>query len=368
MPTLPFRADHVGSLLRPQELKDAFEQHQQGNIDDNALQDIEDRCVRDAVKLQEDIGLQAVTDGEFRRLYFHIDFLKRLRGVAVQGGIATKFHKHEGEVDFAPPRIVVEGKLEHAQGIEWRNFEFLKSVSHALPKVCIPSPTMVHFRGGRKGISETAYPDLDEFFADLVTCFRQEIDGLYQRGCRYIHLDDTNLAYLCDPQQRQASVERGQDPDHLPLLYAKLINDVIEDRPDDLCVCIHLCRGNFRSAWIAEGSYEPVADVLFNNIAIDGYFLEFDDERSGDFSPLRFVPKGKRVVLGLISSKQPQLEPKSEIITRINEASEYIDLDQLCLSPQCGFASTIHGNDITLEDQIAKLKLVVEIAEEVWKE
>ena len=362
----PFRADHVGSLLRPQELLDAREKHQQGELDADALREIEDRCIRDVVKLQEDVGLQSITDGEFRRFIFHMDFLKKLKGVEEKGGIATKFHKKDGEIDYAPPRLEVVGKLEHTQGIQWDDFKFLQSVTHQTPKVSIPSPTMVHFRGGRKGISEEAYPDLNDFFKDLARCYREEIDGLYKAGCRYVQLDDTNLAYLCDPEQRQAAQARGDDPNQLPLTYADLINDAIDQRPQDMTAAIHLCRGNFRSAWIAEGSYEPVAEVLFNNIKVNAFFLEFDDERSGDFSPLRLVPKDKIVVLGLVTSKRPQLEKKETLLQRINEAAKYIDLDQLCLSPQCGFASSAYGNDVTVADEIAKLRLIVDVAKEVW--
>ena len=362
----PFRADHVGSLLRPQALLDARDQHQQGKIDSDALRKIEDRCIRNVVKLQEDAGLQSITDGEFRRFIFHMDFLKKLSGVEERGGIATKFHKQDGEIDYAPPRLEVVDKLAHKQGIQWHDFTFLQSVTSQTPKVSIPSPTMVHFRGGRKGISETAYPDLNDFFKDLARCYREEIDGLYKVGCRYLQLDDTNLAYLCDPEQRKATEARGDDPNQLPLTYADLINDAIDQRPDDMVAAIHLCRGNFRSAWIAEGSYEPVAEVLFNNIKVNAFFLEFDDERSGDFSPLRLVPKDKIVVLGLVTSKRPELETKEGLIKRINEAAKYIDLDQLCLSPQCGFASSAYGNDVTVDDQIAKLCLIVDVAKEVW--
>ena len=362
----PFRADHVGSLLRPQELLDARDKHQRGEVDNDALREIEDRCIRDVVKLQEDVGLQSITDGEFRRFIFHMDFLKKLSGVEERGGIATKFHKQDGEVDYAPPRLEVVDKLAHSQGIQWDDFKFLQSVTSQTPKVSIPSPTMVHFRGGRKGISESAYPDLNDFFKDLACCYREEIDGLYKVGCRYLQLDDTNLAYLCDPEQRKAAEARGDDPNQLPLTYAELINDAIDQRPDDMTAAIHLCRGNFRSAWIAEGSYEPVADVLFNQIKVNAFFLEFDDERSGDFSPLRMVPKDKIVVLGLVTSKRPDLETKEGLIKRINEAAQFIDLDQLCLSPQCGFASSAYGNDVTVDNEIAKLQLIVDVAKKVW--
>jgi 5-methyltetrahydropteroyltriglutamate--homocysteine methyltransferase len=362
----PFRADHVGSLLRPQQLLEARDQHQRGELDSAALREIEDRCIREVVKLQEDVGLQSITDGEFRRFIFHMDFLKKLQGVEERGGIATKFHKKDGEVDYAPPRLEVIDKLQHKQGIQWEDFKFLQSVTQQTPKVSIPSPTMVHFRGGRKGISEAAYPDLKDFFKDLARCYREEIEGLYRVGCRYLQLDDTNLAYLCDPAQREAAKNRGDDPNQLPQTYAELINDAIDQRPKDMITAIHLCRGNFRSAWIAEGSYEPVAEVLFNQINVNAFFLEFDDERSGDFSPLRLVPKDKLVVLGLVTSKRRELENKATLIKRVHEAAKYIDLDQLCLSPQCGFASSAYGNDVTVEDQIAKLRLIVDVAREVW--
>ena len=362
----PFRADHVGSLLRPAELLEARERHQRGDIDAGTLRRIEDDCIRHVVKLQEDAGLQSVTDGEYRRFVFHIDFLKHLHGVEERGGIATRFHKRDGEVDYAPPRLVVTDKLHHARPIQRADFEFLQSVTSRTPKVSIPSPTMVHFRGGRQGIDEQVYPDLDEFFADLAGCYRDELADLYEAGCRYLQLDDTNLAYLCDPVQRAAARERGDDPDELPRTYAHLINASLQGRAEDMTACIHLCRGNFRSAWIAEGSYEPVADVLFNAIDVDGFFLEYDDERSGDFAPLRFVPKHKTVVLGLVTSKSAVLESKDELKRRIEEASKYIDLDQLCLSPQCGFASSAYGNELTEADEFAKLRLVVETAEEVW--
>jgi 5-methyltetrahydropteroyltriglutamate--homocysteine methyltransferase len=361
----PFRADHVGSLLRPPRLLEARQRRDAGELSPEALREVEDEAIREVVALQEQAGLESITDGEFRRFIFHIDFLSRLSGIEERGGIATKFHKKEGEVDYAPPRLVVTGRLKHEQGIQRRDFEFLKGVTSRTPKVSVPSPTMVHFRGGRQGIDEKVYPDLDEFFADLARCYREEIADLHDAGCRYLQLDDTNLAYLCDPVQRDGARKRGDDPDELPRTYARLINAAIE-RPPDMRVCVHLCRGNFRSAWIAEGSYEPVAEVLFNEVAVDGFFLEYDDERSGDFAPLRFVPKHKTVVLGLVTSKDGRLESRDDLKRRIDEAARHIDLDQLCLSPQCGFASSAYGNELTVEDEVAKLRLVVETAREVW--
>jgi 5-methyltetrahydropteroyltriglutamate--homocysteine methyltransferase len=299
----PFRADQVGSLLRPRVLLEARSRYFNHEISKDELRVVEDDCIRDVIRKQESVGLKGITDGEFRRTFFHIDFLERLAGVTVSGGIGTKFHSKTGVVDFAPPRLSVTGKLRHVEDIQKADFEFLKSVTRQTPKVTIPSPTMVHFRGGRAAIDIEAYPDMEEFFDDLAQCYRDEIQSLYNAGCRYIQLDDTNLAYLCDPQMREGARQRGDDPDDLPRAYAELINKAIDNRPPDLTVCIHLCRGNFRSAWVAEGSYEPVAEVLFNQIHVDGYFLEYDDERSGGFAPLRFVPESKTVVLGLVTTK-----------------------------------------------------------------
>jgi 5-methyltetrahydropteroyltriglutamate--homocysteine methyltransferase len=362
----PYRADHVGSLLRPKDLLDARQRYADGQISKAELREVEDKHIREAIKQQENVGLKSVTDGEYRRTFFHIDFLEKLQGVTVSGGIETKFHGKKGDVDFAPPRLAVTGKLKHVQDIQKDDFDFLKSVTGQTPKVTIPSPTMVHFRGGRKAIDIDAYPDMDEFFEDLAQCYRDEINSLYKAGSRYIQLDDTNLAYLCDPKMRAGVQERGEDPNDLPRAYAALINKVIDGRPSDLTVGIHLCRGNFRSAWVAEGSYEPVAEVLFNNINVDGYFLEYDDERSGGFAPLRFVPKNKTVVLGLVTTKLGELESKQDLIQRVKEAAQYVPLENLCLSPQCGFSSTVHGNDISQGQQWAKLELVVNTAREIW--
>lgn len=362
----PFRSDHVGSLLRPKELLDARRRHQLNAITNGQLRDVEDEQIRLVVRKQEALGLRSITDGEFRRTFFHVDFLQRLQGVTVSGGIDVKFRSKRGEVNFAPPRLSVTGKLRHVEDIQKPDFEFLRSVASQTPKVTIPSPTMVHFRGGRQAIDIDAYPDLDEFFADLAGCYRAEIESLYRAGCRYLQLDDTNLAYLCDPQLRAGAKERGDNPDALPHAYAALINSVIDGRPEDLTVAVHLCRGNFRSAWVAEGGYEPVADVLFNELNVDAYFLEYDDERSGDFAPLRFVPDRKTVVLGLVTTKAAALESPREVIRRIEEAARYVPLDHLCLSPQCGFSSTVEGNDISEADQWAKLALVGKIAHDVW--
>ena len=362
----PFRADHVGSLLRPQPLKEARDSCRRGEITKDALRAVEDEAIRDVVRKQEEAGLQSITDGEFRREFFHLDFLQRLEGVTTSAGVGAKFHTREGDIDFAPPKVTVTGKLRHVQDIQTADFTFLQSVTTRTPKVTIPSPTMVHFRGGRKGIDITAYPDLDEFFEDLAQVYRDEVASLYKAGCRYIQFDDTNLAYLCDPQQRAQAKERGDDPNELPHAYAALINSVIDARPNDLTIAIHLCRGNMQSAWVAEGGYEPVADALFNELHVDAYFLEYDDARSGGFEPLRFVPNHKVVVLGLMTTKVPQIESAADLTRRIEEASRYVPLERLCLSPQCGFSSTVHGNQITEADQWAKVGRLLEVTRQVW--
>jgi 5-methyltetrahydropteroyltriglutamate--homocysteine methyltransferase len=362
----PFRADHVGSFLRPLALLDARERTRKGELSRRQLREVEDAAIRDIVRFQEDLGLTGITDGEFRRTYFHIDFLEQLSGVETKGGISMHFHGAAGDVDFAPPVMHVTGPVRHIKPIQVDDFKFLQSVTRRTPKVTIPSPTMLHFRGGREAISREAYPDLEVFFADVAAAYRGELRALGEAGCRYLQLDDTNLAYLCDEKMREGARQRGDDPNELPRRYARLINAAIAERPADMTICVHLCRGNFKSAWVAEGGYEPVAEVLFNDLAVDGYFLEYDDARSGDFAPLRFVPKGKTVVLGLVTTKLDQLESKDALKRKIDEAARVIPLDQLCLSPQCGFSSTVHGNQIAREAQAAKLHLVVETAREVW--
>ena len=362
----PFRADHVGSFLRPPELLAARARGQQGEITGQELRAVEDQAIRGVVQMQEEAGLRGITDGEFRRTFFHIDFLERLDGVVTQGAVTVKFHNRSGDVDFAPPVMQVVDKVRHSAPIQVADFQFLRATTSRTPKVSIPSPTMLHFRGGRAAISRGAYPDLEEFFEDVAAAYRREIAALAAAGCRYLQLDDTNLAYLCDSKMREGARARGDDPDELPRRYARLINAAIADKPAEMTICIHLCRGNFQSAWVAEGGYDPVAEVLFNDLRVDGYFLEYDDARSGGFAPLRFVPRSKRVVLGLVSSKFAELEPKDELRRRIDEAARFVPLDQLCLSPQCGFSSTVHGNQISPEVQTAKLRLVVDTAREVW--
>jgi 5-methyltetrahydropteroyltriglutamate--homocysteine methyltransferase len=362
----PFRADHVGSLLRPPEVLAARERAASGEIGADELRAAEDAAIAAVIPKLEATGMQSITDGEFRRAWFHLDFLQQLDGVTVSGTIAPSSDAQQ-TVGQAPPKITVTGKLRHQHEIQVDDFRFVADHTQRQPKVTIPSPTMVHFRGGRAGIDIESYPDLDLFFEDLAQCYRDEIAALYAAGCRYLQLDDTNLAYLCDEQMRQGAVERGDDPNELPRTYAALINAALQDRPDDLTVGVHLCRGNFKSTWFASGGYEPVAEVLFNDLEVDAYFLEYDDERSGDFAPLRFVPPGKTVVLGLVTSKRPELEPQEELLARIDEAAAYVPADQLCLSPQCGFASTLHGNLMTEDDQWAKLRLVVETADRAWR-
>ena len=353
----PFRADHVGSFLRPQALLDAREQARIGSISKAQLRVVEDAAIRDVVRFQEDAGLQGITDGEFRRTYFHVDFLEQLAGIETKGGIAVSFHSKAGDVAFSPPVMRVTGPVRHVKPIQVDDFRFLQSITTRTPKVTIPSPTMLHFRGGREAISRDAYPDLESFFADVAAAYRAEIRALGDAGCTYLQMDDTNLAYLCDTKMREGARQRGDDPDELPRRYARLINAAIEGRPDAMIVCVHLCRGNFKSAWVAEGGYEPVAEVLFNELKVDGYFLEYDDARSGDFAPLRFVPKDKTVVLGLVTTKLGELETKDALKRKIDEAATRVPLDQLCLSPQCGFSSTVHGNDIARDAQAAKLRL-----------
>ncbi|MGD1877950.1 MAG: 5-methyltetrahydropteroyltriglutamate--homocysteine S-methyltransferase [Kiloniellaceae bacterium] len=364
----PFRADHVGSFLRPSRLVEARASHADGKLDADGLRQVEDDCIRAVVQRQQDVGLQGITDGEFRRTFFHVDFLERLAGVTVTyGEFTSAFRKDDGsEVGFRPPTMHIEAPIRHVAPIQGADYDFLAGVVTRTPKVCIPAPSMLHFRGGRQAISERVYPDLEDFYEDLAAAYRAEVADLAARGCRYLQMDDTNLAYLCDPKIRARTAARGDDPDALPHLYCRLVNEAIKDRPADMAVCVHLCRGNFKSAWVAEGGYEPVAEILFNEMAIDGFFLEYDDERSGDFAPLRFMPKDKRVVLGLMSSKRPEVESKESLKQRIDEAARYVPLDQCALSHQCGFSSTAHGNELSEDDQWQKLARCVDVANEVW--
>lgn len=360
----PFRADHVGSLLRPRYLLDARAAAANGSMSAAQLREVEDRAISEAIKLQEDVGLESVTDGEFRRTYFHIDFLEQLGGVKTD--IPVTVRKPDGTEELAPPVMRVVGKVEHKKDIQLADFRFLAGHTRRTPKVTIPSPSMLHFRGGRAGISKEHYPDLEPFYDDVARAYAAELHSLAQAGCRYVQMDDTNLAYLCDEKMREAARQRGDDPNELPYRYANFINRVVALKPAGMTLAVHLCRGNFKSTWAAQGGYEPVAEALLSTMNVDAYFLEYDDDRSGDFRPLRFLPKGKTVVLGLITTKLGELERKDDIKRRIDEAATYAPLEQLALSPQCGFSSTVHGNDIAVEQQIAKLRLVVEIAREVW--
>ncbi|HEU4519940.1 MAG TPA: 5-methyltetrahydropteroyltriglutamate--homocysteine S-methyltransferase [Microvirga sp.] len=361
--TPPFRADMVGSLLRTQALKDARERRQRGEIDAEALKEIEDREIRALIAKQEEIGLKAVTDGEFRRAYWHFDFLEHLDGVqSVEADSGMNF---KGGVGITKA-LRVTGKIGFSGHPMIEHFRFLKENTSRVPKMTIPGPSMLHYRGGRKMMNMGVYPDMDAFYADLGAAYARAVRAFYDAGCRYLQLDDISFAYLCDPEQREMLRQRGDDPERQPAIYAAMVREALKDKPADLTVTMHLCRGNFRSTFIASGGYEPVADTLFNAMPVDGYFMEWDTDRAGGFEPLRLLPKGKSVVLGLVTSKTGTLERKDDIKRRIDEASRFADLDQLCLSPQCGFASTQEGNTLAEEEQWAKLRMIVEIAEEVW--
>jgi 5-methyltetrahydropteroyltriglutamate--homocysteine methyltransferase len=364
----PFRADHVGSLIRPADLIAARTRHAAGEIDDAELRVVRERAIRDVVRLQEEVGLKSVTDGEYNRGSWHTDFLLRFAHVEPhQSRYTTTFHNEEGSVESKPHTVRVTGKLSRPEPIFVDDFRFLKSVTTQTPKITIPSPSIMHFRGGRDAIDTAAYPDMAEFYDDLAAVYAEEIGELVDAGCRYLQIDETNFAYLCDPALRaQVQTSIGEDPESLPMVYARLINAAIAGRPDDMAVCMHVCRGNFAGKWVAEGGYEPVADVLFNAIDVDGYFLEYDSVRAGGFEPLRFLPKGKRVVLGLVTTKRGEMETADALKRRIDEAAKFVDLDQLALSPQCGFSSGIGGNTMGIEEEKAKLRLVVEVAEQVW--
>jgi 5-methyltetrahydropteroyltriglutamate--homocysteine methyltransferase len=363
----PFRADHVGSLLRTREVLKARDDFAQGRITASEKRRLEDEGVRQVVKMQEDLGLQAVTDGEYRRASWHMDFIYQIGGITkVQNNLKVQFHNEKGDIEFTPAAAHVTGKLRLKTPIFGEDFAFLKSVTHAIPKLTIPSPSMVHYRGGRAAIDAGVYPDLDQFWHDLEQVYADQIAALGQIGCTYLQLDDTSLAYLNDPSQRDYVNTLGGDGEHQHITYIRHINAALARRPAGMRVCTHMCRGNFKSSWVASGSYEHVAEALFNELAVDGFFLEYDDARSGGFEPLRFVPAGKTVVLGLVTTKKGALEKKDDLKRRIEQASAHIPLDQLCLSPQCGFSSTVEGNALTTDDQIAKLRLIVETAQEVW--
>jgi methionine synthase II (cobalamin-independent) len=361
----PFRADHVGSILRTAPIKEARAKREKGEITAEALREIEDREIEKIIKKQEEIGLELATDGEFRRSWWHFDFLGLLDGAEVyESGQGIQFQG----VTTKGQSIRVPGKLDFpADHPMLDHFKFLKSHTKVTPKMTIPSPSVLHYRGGREAIDKQAYPSMDGFFDDLGKTYRKAVRAFYDAGCRYLQFDDTVWAYLCSEDQRQKARARGEDVDKLPGVYANVINEAISDRPADMTITTHVCRGNFRSTWISEGGYEPVAETLFGKVNYDGYFLEYDTERAGGFEPLRYVPKGKKtVVLGLVTSKSGTLEKKSDIKRRIDEATKYVAHDQLCLSPQCGFASTEEGNILAADEQWAKLSMIVELADEVW--
>jgi len=361
------RAHHVGSFIRPENLIDARKAAEEKKIPASELKNIKEAAIRDVVKMQEDLGLKIVTDGEYNRGSWQRDFLLEFSNVAlVPSKIAVKFHTKEGDRENAPPSLKVQGKIGHPHGIFVDDFKFLKSATKVTPKVTFPSPSTLHFRGGREAVDEKAYPDMAQFYQDVAKVFREEIADLAAAGCRYIQIDEVNLAYLCDPALRAQAKSFGEDPDQLPKTYAKVLNESVKDAPKDMTVSMHLCRGNFAGAWVAEGGYDPIAELLFNGINIDVYYLEYDSARAGGFEPLRFLPKGKVAVLGLMTTKDRKLESKDELKRRIDEAAKFAPLEQLSLSPQCGFSSGIGGNVMTIEEEIAKLRRLVEVTKEVW--
>ena len=367
--TPPFRADHVGSLLRTPRLLQARDDKAAGRISAVELRVVEDEAIRDAVAMQADVGLQSATDGEFRRTSWHMDFIYALGGVSQgDGRIRVRMHNEAGDVEFTSAALQVHAPIRLNGPIFGDDFVFLRStVSPGVTaKLTIPSPSMVHYRGGRAAIDPAVYPDEEHFWADLSAAYADQVREIAALGCTYLQLDDTSLAYLNDPDQRAELTARGDDAEHQHLRYIKQINAAIAGRPDGMSITTHMCRGNFRSSWAAEGSYDFVAEALFGELDVDAFFCEFDDERSGGFAPLRFVPPGKRVVLGLVTTKRGELESKDDLKRRIDEAAKYVPLDQLCLSPQCGFSSTVEGNVLTYDEQVAKLSLIVETAQEVW--
>lgn len=364
----PFRADHVGSLLRPAKLLEARDRRARKNITAEKLREIEDEAIREVVKLQEEVGLHGITDGELRREYWHLDFLTQIGGVEFEEGhMPLQWHRHDGvELEWVPPEVKIKGRLTRTKPIQVADFEFLNSVVSRTAKVSIPSPSMLIVQGGEKVIDRSIYPDPDEFFADLSRVYAEEVADLAKAGCKYLQLDDTFLAFLCDDKIGAAMGRSNEDTQTMARISARLINNAIKDRPADMAVCIHLCRGNYQSSWLSQGGYDPIAEILLGEIGVDGFFLEYDDERSGGFEPLRFVPKDKKVVLGLVTSKTPELEAKDALKRRIDEAAKHVAIEQLAISPQCGFGSTAEGNVMTVEQEAAKLRLCVEVATEVW--
>src|SRR5215204_4768454 len=366
--TPPFRADHVGSLLRPQRLLQAREDCAADRISADELKQIEDDAIRDVIRMQEEVGLQSATDGEFRRASWHMDFIYELEGISkAEDDLVVHFHNPEGDIDYTPAALKVDSKIGLEKPTFGEHFKFLRdTVTSATPKLTIPSPSMVHYRGGAAAIDPEVYPDKDEFWTDLTAAYANQVRMVRELGCTYLQFDDTSLAYLNDPNQRKMMSERGEDAEHLHEAYIRHINEALADKPEGITITTHMCRGNFRSSWVAEGGYDFVAEALFGELGVDGFFLEYDDARSGGFEPLRFVPKGKMVVLGLVTTKRGELEDKDELKRRIEEASQFIDLDQLRPSGHCGFASTAEGNNVTFDEQVAKLRRIVEVADEVW--
>jgi len=365
----PFRADHVGSLLRPPALLRAREDAAAGRVTPDELHTVEDEAIAEAIRMQQEVGLQGVTDGEFRRGSWHMDFIYALDGISTADDkVRVSFHNEQGDIEFMAAAAHVDGKVGVSETIFGDAYSFLaERVTTGVPKLTIPSPSMVHYRGGRAAIDESVYPDLEGFWSDLTAAYREEVRRLGELGCTYLQLDDTSLAYLNDPEQRRYVGSIGGDPDAQHVEYIRHINEALDGRPDGMSVTTHMCRGNFRSSWVAEGGYDHVAEALFSELRVDGYFMEWDDERSGGFEPLRFLPKGdKQVVLGLVTTKRGALESKDDLKRRIEEASRHAPLEQLCLSPQCGFSSTVDGNALSYDEQVAKLALVVEVADEVW--
>ena len=366
--TPPFRADHVGSLLRPANLLAARDEFASGQLDAAQLRAVEDVAIAGAVNMQAQVGMQSATDGEYRRASWHMDFIYQLGGIGkAPGNLAVKFRNRSGTIEFTPAALHVDSKIRLDHTIFENDFRYLQSVAtSATPKLTIPSPNMVHYRGGPAAIDPRIYPDMEEFWSDLSAAYAEQVSRLGALGCQYLQFDDTSLAYLNDPAQRAEIAGRGEDAEHLHLRYIRQVNDAIAGRPEGMAVTTHMCRGNFRSSWAAEGGYDFVAEALFSELNVDGFFLEYDDERSGGFEPLRFVPTGKMVVLGLVTTKSGRLEDPDALKRRIDEAATFVPLDQLCLSPQCGFSSTVEGNVLTADEQAAKLRLIVQVAREVW--
>jgi 5-methyltetrahydropteroyltriglutamate--homocysteine methyltransferase len=367
--TPPFRADHVGSLLRPPELLRAREEFAADRLTAEQLREVEDDAIRSVVAMQRTAGLSSATDGEFRRASWHMDFIYGLGGIErAPGDIKVEFQNEQGKIEFTPAAIQVADKVHLGDPIFAADFEFLDSLVEdgVTPKLTIPSPSMVHYRGGRAAIDPDVYADLDEFWTDLTAAYADEVKAIAELGCRYLQFDDTSLAYLNDPRQREAMAGLGEDAEHLHETYIRNINRALAGRPEGMAITTHMCRGNFRSSWVAEGGYDFVAEALFGELDVDGFFLEYDDARSGGFEPLRFVPKDKLVVLGLVTTKRGELESRDLLKRRIEEAAQFVAIEQLCLSPQCGFSSTFEGNALTYDQQVAKLELIVETAAEVW--